>query len=292
MTREQALEEYLRRVVGIVSPSFRGKSILIVGVGAGSYEVEKLARFCPRELKLCDFDRVEISNLVRTAYTYEDAVLGRLKVDAMAARVQAINPFLGVVTYPYNILEMTRDELDDLFDGADLVVAGTDQFAAQALVNREAVRRGIPAVFNRNQAGARVVWSVPGETGCYRCVAEERYEAAEESDSSVDLVGAAGSLADCQFIDMIALKVCLAILERDSNSVMGRFYQAMKGRNDVVVRCDPTEGWANSMWKAVLSDLPKEPRDFAAELEEQVLLAMDSMWLPAARNEACPDCGK
>ena len=90
------LREYTSRLRGIVSPDFHTKTILTVGVGAGSYAVEKLARLCPARLKICDFDIVEVSNLARTSYSLEDAFLGRLKVDALARRIEAVNPLVEV----------------------------------------------------------------------------------------------------------------------------------------------------------------------------------------------------
>ena len=51
-----------------------------------------------------------------------------------------------------------------------------------------------------------MVWTVPGFTPCYRCVAQERFEAAASPGAAgLDLDAARGSLVDCQFIDMVAL---------------------------------------------------------------------------------------
>jgi len=291
-----AIEEYTKRLTGVVSPAFRNKTILTIGVGAGSYAVEKLVRLCPARVKNCDMDIVEVPNLARTAYSMEDARAGRLKVEALERRIREINPFVEVDSYSKSLTEMTTDELDELFEGVDLVVAGTDSFEAQALINEAAVERSIPAVFigiHARSESARIVWCVPGETGCYRCVAPERYEAARTVDRArLNLDGMVGSLVDCQFIDMVALKVCVAILERGEDSQMGRFYERMYGRNDVGVRCDPTEGWGNALWDAVLSDLPKHPQDYAEELKAQVLLAMDAIWLRGRHDPKCPVCGR
>jgi len=288
--------EYTKRLKGLISEAFHEKTILSVGLGAGSYMVEKAVRLSPAVVKICDFDVVEVSNLARTSYTMED--VGLHKVEAFERRARAVNPLVQVKSYTRSFTEMTKGELDELFDSVDLVVGGTDNFEAQALVNEEAVRRGIPAVFIGIHArgdGGRVVWSVPRETGCYRCVAPERYEAAEAAtgpNDDLNLDGMVGTLIDCQFIDMVALKVAVAILERGQASHYGRFYGRMKGRNDIVVRTHPEYKWGEQLWDALLADLPSTPKDFARELKEEALFSMDTAWLKGRRDPGCSVCGK
>lgn len=286
--------EYTKRTRSVVSSAFRDKSILVVGVGAGSYAVEKLARLCPRQIKVCDFDIVELSNLARTLYTVPDAQKSNLKVQALQQRLGLINPWVEVISYPFNVTEMNGKQLIEMLQGVDLVFAGTDDFTAQALINKETFARGIPAVFIGIHAGAeggRIVWQVPGLTPCYRCVAKDRFEEFDRNDAQlVNLAAAAGSIFDCQFIDMVATKVGVAILERGQDSAMGRFFRTMKRRNDVVVRCDPDYEWGQALWGAILGDLPREPKDFAKELNEQAFLAMDTIWLQSSWDPQCPVC--
>lgn len=285
--------EYTKRLDGLISEAFRDKTILVVGLGGGSYATEKLARLDPKRLKGCDFDIVTFSNLTRTCYSLDD--VGLLKVDAMAKRIKAVNPFVKVESYSRSITEMTAREQAELFRNVDLVIAGTDQFQAQATVNELAVRYATPAVFvgvHANGDGGRIVWFVPGETGCYRCVARERYELAEKADPvRLDLDNMAACVLDIQLIDMIAMKVAVAILERGQDSHYGRFYERMCGRNDLVARCHPDYEWGNRMWDALLSDLPKKPKDYAAELRDEALLAADTIWLKGRRDPECPVCG-
>lgn len=293
---EQALRrrEYTHRLDGLISKAFRDKTILVVGLGGGSYATEKLARLDPRRLKGCDFDIVSFSNLTRTCYSLDD--VGQLKVEAMARRIKAVNPFVEVECCPRSITEMTAREQAELFRDVDLVVAGTDQFQAQATINELAVRYATPAVFvgvHANGDGGRIIWTVPVDTGCYRCVARERYDMAESSapQSKLNLDGMAACLLDVQLIDIIAMKVAVAILERGQDSHYGRFYERMRGRNDLVVRCHPDYEWGKTLWDALLGDLPKSPKDYASELRDQALLAADCVWLKGRRDPGCPVCG-
>jgi molybdopterin/thiamine biosynthesis adenylyltransferase len=293
--REALLSEYTKRLNGVVSPAFRQKTILVVGVGAGSYAVEKLVRLCPKAIRICDFDIVELPNLARTAYTVRDAAARRFKVDALAFRAAEINPWVEIRPYSASFTRMSPFQVDEMFEGVDLVIGGTDSLEAQALVNEQSVRRGIPAVFIGIHAGAqggRVVWSIPGETPCYRCVARDRFDSSAEGQSeAADLTAATGSILDCQFIDMLATKIAVAILERGQDSAMGRFFRKMGRRTDVVIRCDPAYEWGQALWGAVLADLPKSPKDFARELNEEAFLAMDSIWLKSTYDPDCPVCG-
>jgi len=287
-------KEYRKRLKGLISDDFQNKTILTIGVGAGSYAVEKLARLSPARLKNCDFDFVEVSNLARTSYALDD--VGHLKVEALAKRISRINPLVEVLSYPRNLCKMSAPEIEQLFRGVDLVIGGTDQFLAQAKVNEIAVKRGIPAVWigiHARSEGGRIVWYVPGDTGCYRCVATERYATAAQpkADEALDLDGMVGSLLDCQFIDMVALNIAVAILERGQDSQYGRFYERMQGRNDVVVRCHPDYAWGSSIWDAMLGDLPKQPKDFGMELKQEAILAMDTIWMKGPINAECPVCG-
>jgi molybdopterin/thiamine biosynthesis adenylyltransferase len=285
---------YTSRTTGIVSPNFRKKVIAAVGVGAGSYMIEKITRLSPGLVKICDPDRVEVANLSRTAYTYKDAQAGKFKVDALADRLNQVNPFVRVDCYPHKLDELTLKERREFFGGVDLIIAGTDDFHCQALCNEMATLLAIPAVFigiHVGGNGGRIAWYLPDVTPCYRCIAHERFAAAAAGEKEVNLTAAHGSVIDTQFIDMIAAKVAVAILDRGNDSASGRFFSIMKNRHEVVCRCSPEYEWGNAMWEALLGDLPTTPKDFAAELKQQVLLAMDTIWLQSQREPQCPVCG-
>ncbi len=292
--RADLFRAFTGRLQGILSAQFHDKTILVVGVGAGSISVEKLARLTPKCLRLVDRDHVEIANLSRTAFTYEDAIRKHSKVDALARRIREINPLVKVEAHRRSLTQMSERELKRLLRGVDLIVAGTDNFEAQALCNILSERFDIPSIYIGIHAGAdggRIVWHVPGFTPCYRCVARERYRAAEKADAGLNLHAAPGSVVDCQFIDTIALKISLAILERGQPSKMGVFFDKLNYRNDIIVRCDPAYEWGGMMWDAVLGDLPVTPKDFRRELKESVAFAMDPLWLRGERDPLCPVCG-
>ena len=286
-------EAYYARTIGLLSPAFHQRRVVAVGCGAGSYFLEKLARLGPAEIHLIDPDRVEIPNLARTAYALAD--VGCLKVEALAAHIRMINPFVTVSSYARDICTFTDAERDQLLAGTDLLIAGTDFFPAQALLNTWSQQAYIPIVFigiHEQAQGGRIIWTVPGATPCYRCIAQERYVSfAEAGTAQTDLAGAHGLLVDIQFIDTIALKISAALLERGQESALGRFFSAMGRRNEITVRMSPEYGYGAQLWDALLSDLPATPKPYAQELKDQILLAMDTIWLATEYLAGCPDCG-
>ncbi len=290
--REALEQDYVSRLEGVVSPLFRAAHVMVVGVGAGSHMVEKLARLNPARVTLCDMDVVEISNLSRTVYTAADALKRRSKVEALAERLLEINPLIEVRTCKRDITTLSEAELDELYRGVDLVVAGTDQFQAQAAVNEQAVARRIPAVFIgifRLGYGGRVIAHIPGRTGCYRCAAPERYHAFEaDGQQALNLDGAAGTLMDSQLVDMIALKLLVGILESGEPSVMGGYLDGCGSRTDLIVRCDPRFEHSRNLWDLALGYLPDNQ---PGQLHSSMLYAQDSVWLDSPSDPDCPICG-
>ena len=284
--------DYYSRLQGLVSPALHTKRVLAAGCGAGSYMLEKLARVGLGEVRLADFDRVHPANLCRTTYDVDD--IGDLKVAALARHIESANPFVRVESFPVDICSLTADVQRDLLEDVDLVIAGTDHFPAQALINKWSQQWSIPAVFvgiHEKAQGGRIIWTLPGQTPCYRCLAWQRYEHfASGGPAATDLSMMHGVLVDIQFIDMVALKVCLAILERGQDSAMGLFFERMNYRNEIIVRTSPEYAYGAVLWQAILGDLPKEPKPYAREIEEQALFAMDTVWLKTEYFPECPDC--
>ena len=85
----------LSRHISVFSPDNVKHPIHIIGVGAtGSFVAMMLARMgCP-VLNIYDFDDVEIHNIPNQYYDTTD--LGKLKADALAEKLKAINPNIVV----------------------------------------------------------------------------------------------------------------------------------------------------------------------------------------------------
>ena len=154
--------------------------VLLVGVGGlGSWTAELLARAGLGRLRIADADVVELANLHRQAlYDESDAQRRRPKVHAAADRLRCINADLAVEPVAERV---EAGNIARLAEGVDVILDGTDNFAARLLINDYCVRAGVPWVF-AGVVGAegQVMTILPGRTACLRCLHEGRPTDAEE----------------------------------------------------------------------------------------------------------------
>src|SRR2546425_1108753 len=139
---------------------------LIIGCGAlGSAQAELLARAGVGTLRIIDRDFVEFSNLQRQILFDEaDARESMPKAIAAARHLARVNS--EVVLEPM-VADLTSASIEDLLEGADLIVDGTDNFETRFLINDFAVRGGIPWVYCAavGSYGLKVP-ILPGQTAC------------------------------------------------------------------------------------------------------------------------------
>jgi len=105
-------------------------TIGIAGVGGlGSAVAVALARVGIGRLIIADFDVVEPSNLNRQQYFIDQ--IGSLKVEAMAANLQRINPYVAVVAHP-TLLDPSN--IPHIFDRCSIVVEAFDRADMKAML--------------------------------------------------------------------------------------------------------------------------------------------------------------
>jgi len=150
-------------------------SALIVGLGGlGCPAAQFLATSGTGKLVLNDFDRVDETNLPRQIlYTAED--VGKLKVEAAAARLRALNPLVAVTTLAERL---DGRALAAAVAGVDVVLDGSDNFATRFAVNRACVTQRKPLV---SGAAVRLEGQIavfPNRAGepCYSCLYEDEDE--------------------------------------------------------------------------------------------------------------------
>jgi len=102
----------------------------IAGVGGlGSAVAVALARTGVGCLVLADFDVVEPSNLNRQQYFVDQ--IGFLKVDALAANLARINPYVKVVAHG---VRLTSANIPELFADVDVMIEAFDAAEAKAML--------------------------------------------------------------------------------------------------------------------------------------------------------------
>ena len=118
-------------------------TVAIVGLGGlGGYVAEALARMGVGRLILIDGDVFEEHNLNRQILSTEDR-LGTPKAVAAQQRIAQIN---GAVETIAHAERLTRENLPQLLEGADLVVDGLDRLPTRLVLQKGAQALGIPMI--------------------------------------------------------------------------------------------------------------------------------------------------
>ena len=146
----------------------RDARVLVVGAGGlGSSVALHLAAAGVGTLGLVDDDHVDLSNLHRQLL-YGARDLGRPKLDAAADRLADLNAHVRVVRH---VTRLVAANARALVADYQLVVDGTDNFAARYAVNDACVALGIPNVHGsvHRFEGQVSVFAAPGGP-CYRCL--------------------------------------------------------------------------------------------------------------------------
>jgi nitroreductase len=121
----------------------------VVGLSAGHSIAHLLAlEGLAGELRLADFDTVELSNLNRIPASVLD--LGVNKAVVAARRIGEIDPYLRVVTITEGI---TAENLGTFLDGLDLVIEECDSLDVKLLVREAARERRIPVMMETSDGG-------------------------------------------------------------------------------------------------------------------------------------------
>lgn len=149
--------------------------VLLVGAGGlGSPVALYLAAAGVGTIGLIDFDVVDRSNLQRQIL-HTDERVGTPKVESARKTLLALNPSIKV-----NIHETRLDSsnVEQIFDGYEVVVDGSDNFATRYLVNDACVKLRIPNVHGsifRFEGQVSVFWPTYARRRgpCYRCVYPE-----------------------------------------------------------------------------------------------------------------------
>jgi len=121
----------------------------IVGVSAGHSIAHVLAmEGLAGEIRLADFDVLELSNLNRIPASVLD--LGVNKAVVAARRIAEIDPYLHVTVVPEGI---RPDNLSVFLDGLDLVIEECDSLDVKMLVREAARERAIPVIMETSDRG-------------------------------------------------------------------------------------------------------------------------------------------
>jgi len=200
--------------------------VLIAGLGGlGSPVSLYLAAAGVGEIHLCDFDRIELSNLARQLL-YDSEAIGQHKVEAAAKRLSRLNPHIKLHRQQ---VRLERENLLGLVEKVDLVLDCTDNFAVREAINQACVTARKPLISGAaiGLNGQLALFDLrKAESPCYHCLygsGEDEAKGCNETGVLGPLLGVIGSLQALE-----ALK-CLADL---SETASGRLllFDALTGR--------------------------------------------------------------
>jgi sulfur-carrier protein adenylyltransferase/sulfurtransferase len=148
--------------------ALKASSVLVVGAGGlGAPLGLYLAASGIGRIGIVDFDEVDESNLQRQVL-FDTPSVGRLKVEAAAERLSALNPYVEIDLHP---IRLSPSNALSVMAPYDVVADGTDNFPTRYLINDACVLLGKPNVYGSifRFEGQVSVFGAPGGP-CYRCL--------------------------------------------------------------------------------------------------------------------------
>lgn len=152
----------------------KNAKVLVIGAGGlGSPALLYLAAAGVGTLGIAEFDEVDESNLQRQII-HGMSDIGRPKAESAKESIAEVNPYVDVVVHNERL---DNDNVMGIFEGYDLIVDGTDNFATRYMVNDAAYFLGIPYVWGsiyRFDGQASVFApTMADDAPCYRCLYPE-----------------------------------------------------------------------------------------------------------------------
>lgn len=129
-TKEEWIKALTERHGKELQRAFSSATVAICGLGGlGSNIAIALARAGVGKLILCDFDRVDITNLHRQQY--KASQIGMYKTDALAENLREINPYIKLEAHTERI---TEENAVTLLKDADIICEAFDDAECKAML--------------------------------------------------------------------------------------------------------------------------------------------------------------
>lgn len=179
-------------------------SILCIGAGGlGCPALLYLAAAGVGRIGIVDFDAVDETNLQRQIlFTMKQR--GQNKAEAAKERLSALNPEIKIQSFAEELTDLNAPYL---FSNYDIIIDGTDNFAAKFLINDTAFKTGKPFIYGSISGfdGQVSVFGMPGGP-CYRCLFPEAPKTHIPNCAEAGVIGAvAGIIGTTQAME--ALKI-------------------------------------------------------------------------------------
>ena len=206
---DEQLDRYARHIIlkeigGAGQQRLIDAHVALIGAGGiGAPAIQYLAAAGVGRLTVIDDDHVSLSNLQRQVLFATDDI-GQPKVEAAEVAVALLNPDVRVTGLQ---LRLTADNAADLLAGADVVVDGSDNFAARLAVADAARALHIPlvsAAVGQFDGQLAVFRGWDADKPCYRCLVGHDPDRPDISCADQGVLGAlTGTLGSLAAIEAI-----------------------------------------------------------------------------------------
>lgn len=237
--------------------------VMLFGCGAlGAAHAEMLARAGVGTLRIVDRDFVEYTNLQRqTLFRESDADERLPKAIAAKNRISEMNSEIEVEAI---VADINNSNIEQLIDGCDLIIDGSDNFQVRYLVNDACIKHKKTWIYGAAVSSYGTTMTIrPGITPCLRCIFDEMPDAG--SSPTCDTAGVIMPIIAT--VSATQISEALKILVGDVDSLHGSLMQFDVWANDRQrIRLGEQNADCKCCGQGIYEFLDAESQEFSAVL--------------------------
>lgn len=176
MLTQEELTRYTRQIAlegwGVeTQEKLKKMTVFVAGAGgSGSPIITQLALLGVGQIRICDFDVVDWSNLNRQFLhcVSNESRIGVNKAISAQKTVANINPFVEVEVFTTRI---TDDNIDEMIGDASIIFDSVDNITTKFVLSRAALRKNIPHLYyGMMDVNSFMCIFFPPQTPCFHCL--------------------------------------------------------------------------------------------------------------------------
>ncbi len=145
-------------------------NVVVIGCGAlGTNVANHLTRAGIGTIRLVDRDLVELNNLQRQTL-FDETDVGKPKVLAAAEKLRKTNSEITIET---TVKDLNSRNIEELVQGADIVLDATDNIPTRMLINDACVKHDIPWIYTGAIQDKGMMMTIMPDGPCFRCLMPE-----------------------------------------------------------------------------------------------------------------------
>jgi len=167
MENRYARQEILHKIGEEGQKKLLESHVLIVGCGAlGTAAANNLVRAGIGKISILDRDFVELNNLQRQVL-FDETDVGEPKAIAAAKKLKLINSSIEIEPI---VKDLNHTNVEEIINGVDLVLDGTDNILTRMLINDVCVREEIPWIYTGAIGTSGMTMNILPGAACIRCL--------------------------------------------------------------------------------------------------------------------------